>query len=491
MIDKNEAKNFTELLDFYVNTIKSLSQKGKKDILFIEKCAYNFPAVLYFFGKSSWEKLKECYISLANEKDERIKIPLASCLGEISNIIGSELTESDLLEFVEKFFKGSSSNSELKMKILKILPTIIRNINSNRKNTYLDYLKYMIGNKNDKWRRRVQYSKIISNFHGTYSDNIIYKRVFPIAINFCFDDICQVRTYAAKHNSRLILQLISSHSDYKNKTLTIIKSFAQCINYKYRQLFIYMCKHLFENEEVFKENISELLIDLAYDQVPNVKIILAKFIVNLLSKEKYANLSKNETIRKIVTILKKDKNMEVLQLMEKVKNVEDIEVELNKNVNYKFKDNMSFVSKEFGITRNVPLNYNFKTSKFPEGNILKDENKTEKEMKEMTEIKGNEIKDDKNIEEKKENEIKEEKKEEQSNDKKEEEKKEEQSNDKKEDEKKEEQSNDKKEEEKKEEEKKEEDKKEEDKKEEDKKEEEKKEEVKDNKEDNKEGENNV
>jgi serine/threonine-protein phosphatase 4 regulatory subunit 1 len=365
LIDKKDSESFVELLDFYVETIQRLSSKGKKDDkIIIQKCAYNFPAVLLFFGKKYWDKLKTCFSLMANEKDEKIKLPLASSLGEISNILGSELTESDLLEFVDKFFKNSPSNSELKIRILKVLPDIIKNIPSNRKNAYLEFIKYMIGNKDDKWRKRVTYSKIIGKFNGTYSDNIIYKRVFPIAINFCFDDISQVRSNSAKHNSRLILQLISSKTEFKNKTLTIIKSFAQSINYKYRQLFVYMCRHLFEKEEVFKECISELLLDLAYDKVPNVKIILAKFISELVNKEKYVYLKKNETVRKIVKVLKNDKNREVINYMSKISDVEDIEVELEKNVNIKFTDNMKFVSSEFGITRNVPLNSVFKNEKF-------------------------------------------------------------------------------------------------------------------------------
>ena len=51
----------------------------------------------------------------------------------------------------------------------------------------------MIGNREDKWKKRLNYSKIIGKFNNTYSDSIIYKRVFPIAINFCFDDVNQVR----------------------------------------------------------------------------------------------------------------------------------------------------------------------------------------------------------------------------------------------------------------------------------------------------------
>ena len=408
LIDKNDSENFVELLDFYVDTIQKLSSKGKKEEkAIIQKCAYNFPAVLLFFGKNSWEKLKPCFTLMANEKDEKIKLPLASSLGEISNIIGSELTESDLLEFVDKFFKVSPQNSELKIKILQVLPTIIKNIASNRKNVYLEFIKYMIGNKDDKWRKRVKYSKIIGKFNGTYTDNIIYKRVFPIAINFCFDDISQVRSCSAKHNSRLILQLISGKTEFKEKTLKIVRSFAQSINYRYRQLFVYMCRHLFENEEVFKESLSEYLLDLAYDKIPNVKIVLAKFISELLNKEKYAHLAKNETVRKIVKVLKNDENKEVINYMDKVNNVEDIEVELKKNVNIKFTDNMKFVSSEFGITKNVPLQSKFQTSKFSDE--VKKEEKKEKENPENKETsKDEEKKEDKKEEpEKKEEEAKE------------------------------------------------------------------------------------
>ena len=358
LINKTSIDNFSELLDFYVTTIMDLNSK-KENKTIIQKCAYNFPAVLQFFGAEAWPKLKPCFIKMANEKDEKIKMPLGAAMGEISKILGSELTESDLLEYVDKFFKSSSQNSELKIKILTSLPDIIKNITSNKKNSYLEFIKYMIGNKDDKWRKRVTYCKIIGKFNGTYTDNIIYKRVFPIAINFCFDDVSRVRSISAKKNSRLILQLITGKEEYRDKTMKIIQSFAQSINFRYRQLFIFMCKHLFENEEVFNANVSGLLLDLAYDNIANVRIILAQFICGLIKKKKYANLKKNETIRKIIKILKNDKIKEVQDIVKNIDNVEDIEVELNKEVNQYFKDNMKFVSSEFGITSNVPLNSKF------------------------------------------------------------------------------------------------------------------------------------
>ena len=149
-----------------------------------------------------------------------------------------------------------------------------------------------------------------------------------------------------------------------------------------------MCKHLFENNEIFKTNISDLLLDLAYDNIVNFRIILAQFLCGLIKKEKYVNVKKNETVRKIIKILKNDKDEEIQNIIKDINNVEDIEVELNKEVNQKFKDNMKFVSSEFGITRNVPLNSKFSiktiSSKTTSNNIDNQENSSEskKEKKE-------------------------------------------------------------------------------------------------------------
>ena len=98
LLDKKESNNFTDLLDFYIKTVQKFSEKNKREYkLILSKCAFNFPAILDFFGKDSWSKLKPSFIIMANdkEKDERIKLPLASAIGDIADIIGPELTEEE------------------------------------------------------------------------------------------------------------------------------------------------------------------------------------------------------------------------------------------------------------------------------------------------------------------------------------------------------------------------------------------------------------
>lgn len=367
LLNKDDMKNYYTLLEFYINIVNDFtgqSQKKEDSISIIGKCAFNFPAILQFYGKESWEKLKPVYKKMSEEKDDKIKTSLASSLGEVSKILGPELTSSDLVEFVEKFFvkgKDNKDNKEIQLKILGILPDIIRNITSNQKNVYLDYLKTMISPTPDKWRRRLSYAKIIGKYHNTYSDEMIYKRVFPIAMNFCFDDISQVRMKSARHNSKILLQLLSSETEYSEKTYKIVKSFAQSINCNYRQLFIRMCTDLFENKELYNNKISELLLDLAFDRVVNVRITLAKFMKKVLKKEKNQWLKNDDTIKKILTKLRKDKSNEVLSYIKDINDVTDLECDIQ-NVNEKFQDKMNFISEEFGITKNVPLKSVFRSA---------------------------------------------------------------------------------------------------------------------------------
>ena len=362
LLNKEDKDNYKELLNFYVSTIKESSEKpGKKDdtMSILEKCAFNFPAILQFYGKESWDTLKVVYRKMAEEKEEKIRLTLAASIGEVSKILGPELTESDLVDFVSLFFKGNEStkeNKEIQIKILGVLPDIIRNITSNQKNVYLDYLKTMITPSNEnKWRRRLAYAKTIGKYHNTYSDEMIYKRVFPIAINFCFDDVSQVRMKAARHNSMLLLQLLSSETEFSEKTYKIFKSFAQSINFNYRQLFIRMCTDLVSNQDLYDDKVSDLLLDLAFDRVINVRIALAKFIKKILKKENNAWLKKDETMRKIVSKLRTEKSTEIKNYLKDITDVEDIQFNEIANVNEKFIDNMNFISDEFGITKNVPL----------------------------------------------------------------------------------------------------------------------------------------
>ena len=151
----------------------------------IYHCAFNFPAVLITFGPSFWDRLKKVYFRMVTDKDSRVKKSLASSLSEIANILGPSITESELIPVLDRL---SKEDGEIQNTLLKTLPKFLRNLNKPLRRGYLERLRRLL-NPREKWRTRMEYAIIIGEYHGVFDDEITYKQIFPIALNFCFDDV--------------------------------------------------------------------------------------------------------------------------------------------------------------------------------------------------------------------------------------------------------------------------------------------------------------
>jgi hypothetical protein len=169
---------------------------------------------------------------MVSDKDFRVRKSIVSSLSEICNILGPQITETDLVPVLNKF---SKDEGEIQNTLLKTLPKLLRNLDINSRRGYLDRLKKLL-NPREKWRTRMEYSNIIGEYYNVFDEEITYKQIFPISLSFCFDDVAEVRFTAAKHCSNIITQLLSKESEYKEKCLKIIELFALSINYHYRQL---------------------------------------------------------------------------------------------------------------------------------------------------------------------------------------------------------------------------------------------------------------
>ena len=109
LIKQEGTETLTKLLNFYVKTIMELKKIKKENREIMKKCAYNFPAVLQFFGEKEWQKLKPCFAKMTKEKDEKIKMPLVSAMGEIAKILGTTITENDLLDYIDDIYQNNNS----------------------------------------------------------------------------------------------------------------------------------------------------------------------------------------------------------------------------------------------------------------------------------------------------------------------------------------------------------------------------------------------
>jgi serine/threonine-protein phosphatase 4 regulatory subunit 1 len=65
--------------------------------------SYNFPAFIDVLGMDSWDRFKKIYVKLAKFNDARIKRTLSHSIHELAKILGTEITEEDLVPVMEKF----------------------------------------------------------------------------------------------------------------------------------------------------------------------------------------------------------------------------------------------------------------------------------------------------------------------------------------------------------------------------------------------------
>jgi len=122
---------------------------------------------------------------MVTDKDWRVRKSLASSLAEVANIVGLQVTENELVTVFEKLNKDEG---DIQNTLLKTLPHFLKCLKSPARRNYLERLRRFL-NPREKWRTRLDYSVILGEYSGVFDDEITYKQIFPIALNFCLDDV--------------------------------------------------------------------------------------------------------------------------------------------------------------------------------------------------------------------------------------------------------------------------------------------------------------
>ena len=132
--------------------------------------------------------------------------------------------------------------------------------------------------------------------------------------------------------------------------MMIIESFALCAHYHYRQLFLYICKSLFKCEQLFKEFLLDMFIDLTFDKVVNVRFTCAKILTKGIAK--YEWMKNDDNIQSIVKMFKEQRESKVLrEMMEHVEVKEGAAIiDKRNNVNTKFNRKMELIAQMFKFT---------------------------------------------------------------------------------------------------------------------------------------------
>ena len=383
-LDKNELsqKMFdfykTTIDQYYINQSKYLPSAETEDLKFI--FAYNFPAVLYCYGKESWNKLKNIFFNLCNENFPKIRRSLINSFHEICSILGNEIVENELLPFYNKFLE-SENKTEQKLSV-KNLPKILKNISKATKEKYFKYIEAVsIFQKTNKgstirnfnfinWKNKLDVVESILCYYNLYDNNLIYTSIFPQCITFCLDEKYLVRKTSSKVLSNLILYLYQENYNIE-KLQKIIECFALSKNFQYRINFIKMCKNFLMNFSLYNDFCKKYLILLVFDKILNVKIALAKLFKFIFSnKNSICNKDRDLHIMCKILLNENDNKKSLINIIKDVKLLNDIKEEelFKKDDNFKFNGNEQFFLEEFKIELPNKINVYFPAKNYNNNN---------------------------------------------------------------------------------------------------------------------------
>ena len=374
-VDNSYLKIFTSTIDQYYFNKQGNNNNNNNEIII--PAATNFPALLYRYGKDSWNSLKKCYINLSNENNPKVLSSLISSFHEIINILGDEITRNDLISiYKEKFLEAATASVRFKAK--DNLINVLQNMNlEDRKpffNEYKDYfgindldnLNNINFNKikfnNFEWRKKIEECQIIHTFYKLFDNDIIENKITPYLISFCLDDFYKVRKKTSRYCSDILIYLFELNEE---KFLPIIKKVIECfaysISYNMRIEFTKLFEFLTKSQRLYMEILKNIIFIVSYDKIANTRIAISKVIYNIITKKEHFTknyLLYDDIFLNIINRLLNDKCLSVRNklnlIKEKIQNkLKDNKIENKENDKefyYIFNNNMMYLNEKYGLS---------------------------------------------------------------------------------------------------------------------------------------------
>jgi len=308
------------LIDHYVSMIDpSRAQTVDNDIA--RHCAFSLPAVALTLGRTNWPLIKETYETLANDMQWKVRRTVASSIHELGVILGEEIAAEDLVPIFDGFIKDLD---EVRIGALKHLSNFLALLATEARNAYLPRLGEFLKMDNERnWRFRLELTEQLGHMLGLFSATDVREHMGPIVLQLVQDKVAAVRVAAAFVLSSMLSQLHSlSKQDLATSLASnLVEVLGHSTHWARRQTYVVLCGEVskvndIENKIVysatnFSTELLPHLLDLTWDKVPNVRLAVAKVVVNL-TPEHYSNCK--ELVDAAMAQLKQDKDRNVREM---------------------------------------------------------------------------------------------------------------------------------------------------------------------------------
>jgi len=145
-------------------------------------CAYNFPAVLLTLGSSAWSKLKPIHEKLVRDSRIKVRKTLAYSLFELAKILGSALTESDLLPVLFYFMKDLD---EVKEGVMVSLPDLVAVLEPLQRESFVDKFAAAWVSGEENWRKRALQTEQLGTMAALFTPEVFARHFLKTFFDMC------------------------------------------------------------------------------------------------------------------------------------------------------------------------------------------------------------------------------------------------------------------------------------------------------------------
>jgi hypothetical protein len=181
------------LLDFFLslgaNTNSKQMFKLETDRSVI--CAFNFPAVTLAAGVDLWDShLKNTYLTLTKDYQNKVRRTFAYSLHEIARIIGPERTEHDLVQIFALYLMDLD---EVKQGVLEHLADFLAALAPSSRDEYIPILAEVWDGVMNNWRLRDILASQLKSIAMLFDPTRVVEHIVPLALRACQDEFASVR----------------------------------------------------------------------------------------------------------------------------------------------------------------------------------------------------------------------------------------------------------------------------------------------------------
>ncbi|KAG2175386.1 hypothetical protein INT43_001033, partial [Umbelopsis isabellina] len=154
-------------------------------------CAFNFPAVTLAAGVDLWDShLKNTYLTLTKDYQNKVRRTFAYSLHEIARIIGPERTEHDLVQIFALYLMDLD---EVKQGVLEHLADFLAALAPSSRDEYIPILAEVWDGVMNNWRLRDILAGQLKDIAMLFDPTRVVEHIVPLALRACQDEFASVR----------------------------------------------------------------------------------------------------------------------------------------------------------------------------------------------------------------------------------------------------------------------------------------------------------